>query len=123
MPDQTMALICPIECQELASTREWLDELLAKDGHPIRKVHFVDVRQSMNNGGGPACLRLRVVLRPEELAAVNPNVLLTDALYAALCDWVKRHYRESLSPDDLRDVKLIEESQTALLELQKLLNP
>ncbi|HEX4796400.1 MAG TPA: N-succinylarginine dihydrolase [Humisphaera sp.] len=121
MPNQSMALICPIECQEIASTRAWLDELLAKGAHPIRTVHFVDVRQSMNNGGGPACLRLRVVLRPEEMAAIKSNIFLTDALYVELCDWVKRHYRESLSPDDLRDVKLIEESNAALAELQKLL--
>ena len=122
MRDQTTALICPIECQEIAPTRSWLEELLAKDDHPIRKVYFVDVRQSMNNGGGPACLRLRVVLRPEELAAIKSNVLLTDALYASLCDWVKKHYREGLSPDDLRDVKLIEESKAAQAELRKLLD-
>jgi len=120
LPDGTMALICPAECGEITSTREFLARLpdLAT---PIRAVHFVDIRQSMNNGGGPACLRLRVVLTEAEQAAAAPGVFLTNALYEALCAWVQRHYRDRLSPDDLADPKLLEESRTALDELTKIL--
>jgi succinylarginine dihydrolase len=88
---------------------------------PIRAVHFVDVRQSMNNGGGPACLRLRVVLNEQELQAAKPSVFLTNALYDALRGWVQRHYRQRLAPDDLADPKLVEEARTALDELTHLL--
>ena len=90
-------------------------------GTPIRSAHFIDVRQSMNNGGGPACLRLRVVLTDRERHAVLPNVFLTDALYGALTDWVRRHYRDRLSAADLADPALAAESRCALDELTKLL--
>jgi succinylarginine dihydrolase len=75
----------------------------------------------MRNGGGPACLRLRVVLTPAEWAAVPAGVKLTEATYAALCAWVKRHYRERLRGSDLGDPQLLGESRRALDELTALL--
>lgn len=120
LPAGGMALICPMESREIATSREFIARLLQL-GTPIRSVHFVDVRQSMNNGGGPACLRLRVALNESELAAVLPGVFLTDALYDALSKWIGKHYRERLHPDDLADPKLAEEGRTALDELTGLL--
>jgi succinylarginine dihydrolase len=75
----------------------------------------------MRNGGGPACLRLRVELREHELAAVTQGFFLTEALGAQLEAWIDRHYRETLSPDDLRDPALIEETRAALDELTRVL--
>ncbi|HET6246750.1 MAG TPA: N-succinylarginine dihydrolase [Tepidisphaeraceae bacterium] len=118
--DDGMALICPTECQDVPSSREFLKHLLHKQT-PIRNVHFINVRQSMNNGGGPACLRLRVVLNDAEQAAAASGVFLSDALYVALVDWVQRHYREELYPDDLSDPLLLIESRTALDELTRFL--
>ena len=80
-------------------------------------MHFVDVRQSMNNGGGPACLRLRVQLNDRERSLVNPAIFLTNALYESLESWVNRHYRDRLTPSDLADPKLLDESRRALDEL------
>jgi succinylarginine dihydrolase len=120
LPAGGMALICPTEARETESTRRFL-ERLPQLGTPIQTVHFVDVRQSMNNGGGPACLRLRVVLNEAEVAATAPGVFLADALYAALVKWVERHYRDHLHPDDLADPKLIDEGQNGLDELSRLL--
>lgn len=60
-----------------------------KSGGPITSVEVFDVKQSMRNGGGPACLRLRVVLNDDELRAINRGVLLTDELYARLTTWVE----------------------------------
>ncbi|MDZ7902027.1 MAG: N-succinylarginine dihydrolase [Rheinheimera sp.] len=79
------------------------------------------MKQSMRNGGGPACLRLRVAMSEAERQAVNPNVLLTDALFAKLNTWVERHYRDSISEADLADPLLLVESRTALDELTKIL--
>jgi succinylarginine dihydrolase len=121
LPDETMALIAPAECRENARTRAFLDHLL-QENTPIKKVHYVDVRQSMNNGGGPACLRLRVVLNERERASVNPSVFLTDALHASLKGWIERHYRDQLIPADLADPKLLDESRQALDELTQLLD-
>jgi succinylarginine dihydrolase len=120
LPDQTMALIAPAECRENVRTRTFLEGLLNQDT-PIRKVHYVDVRQSMNNGGGPACLRLRVVLTERERGLVNPGVFLNDGLYASLKGWIERHYRDRLLPADLADSMLLEESRRALDELTQLL--
>ena len=92
------------------------------DGNtPIGAVKFADVRQSMRNGGGPACLRLRVVLTEAERHAVNPKVMMDDALYAQLTDWAQTHYREALAPGDLGDPALVNESREALDALTSIL--
>jgi succinylarginine dihydrolase len=121
LPDETMALIAPAESRENPRTRAFLDHLLQQNT-PIKKVHYVDVRQSMNNGGGPACLRLRVVLTDRERNSVNPSIFLTDVLHASLKGWIERHYRDQLIPADLADPKLLDESRQALDELTQLLN-
>lgn len=116
-----LMLNAPIECRETDSTRLYCEALTSGNG-PIGQVSFVDVRQSMRNGGGPACLRLRVVLTSAEQAEVNPACLLTDQVHASLREWAKQHYRETLHPDDLGDPQLMEESQAALDALTGLLD-
>ena len=117
MPNEArLVLIAPAECRETPSVARYCEKLVAGNG-PIGRVDFVDVRQSMRNGGGPACLRLRVVLSDAEHAAANPKMLLDDALYEQLTVWVKRHYRETLAPADLADPHLLAEGQEALDEL------
>jgi succinylarginine dihydrolase len=74
----------------------------------------MDLRESMRNGGGPACLRLRVVLTPDELVAASPAHRLDDALYDRLNDWIRTHYRDRLAPQDLAAPEMIDESRTAL---------
>jgi succinylarginine dihydrolase len=120
LPDQTMALIAPTESHENLRSRKFLEELPNRNT-PIRRVHFVDVRQSMNNGGGPACLRLRVQLDDRQRFLVNPAIFLTDMLHESLKSWVNRHYRDRLTPSDLADPKLLDESRRALDELTRML--
>lgn len=115
-----MLLAVPGECREVASVSDYLDRLVASGG-PISAVEVFDVKQSMRNGGGPACLRLRVVLSDDELRAVNPGVLLDDALYQRLTTWVEAHYRDKLTQDDLADPMLLEEVRKALDELTGIL--
>ncbi len=115
-----MMLAVPGECRENASVSRYLDELVEGAG-PITSVEVFDVKQSMRNGGGPACLRLRVVLNDDELKAMHHGVLLTDALYERLTTWVEAHYREELSQDDLGDPMLLEEVRKALDELTGIL--
>jgi len=110
---ERLTLIAPTETQDNPHTKAYCDKLVAGNG-PIGEVRYVDVRQSMRNGGGPACLRLRVVLTDAELAAANPKMLLDDALFARLSSWVTKHYRENMAPDDLGDPNLMRESFTAL---------
>jgi len=120
-PSGGMALVLPHECETTPSVAAYLQELVSDTTQPIRTVLFMDLKQSMSNGGGPACLRLRVVLTDEEIRATNPRVFLTDALYGELTAWARKHYRDRLSPDDLRDPALLRESRAALDELTRIL--
>ena len=119
--DDRLTLICPTETRDNPRSHAVAEQIGASNG-PIGQVRYVDVRQSMRNGGGPACLRLRVVLTEAELAATNPAMRLTDVLHARLGDWAKRWYRETLSPADLADPALLEESRGALDALTDILS-
>jgi len=118
--DGGMLLVAPAECLEDEAVAFYLRALVSGDG-PIRELRAFDLRQSMNNGGGPACLRLRVVMSDAERAAVAANIWLDDELHAALAAWVQRHYRDRLTPADLADPALLVEGRQALDELSGLL--
>jgi len=120
LPDGGMVILAPLEAREEPRARAYLDSVTAAGG-PVKSVRYLDLRDSMENGGGPACLRQRIVLRDEERAAVRARVFLDDALADELEAWVRRHYRDRLAASDLRDVQLWRESCTALDELTKIL--
>jgi succinylarginine dihydrolase len=114
-PDGEMTLVVPTECSETASVWAWIERHLAGNG-PIRRVEVVDVRQSMANGGGPACLRLRVVADP---ATVDPRFLVDEAKLDWLADTIARHWPEQVHNDELQSPALtadIERARLALLE-------
>jgi succinylarginine dihydrolase len=117
--DGTMAVVAPEDSREDDHARAFLERVVSAG--PVREVHYVDVRQSMRNGGGPACLRLRVPLTDVESAQLGARVLLDDPLLADLTAWVDRHYRDRLVPDDLCDPALAREGMRALDELTKIL--
>ncbi|MDG9924044.1 MULTISPECIES: N-succinylarginine dihydrolase [unclassified Pseudomonas] len=118
--DGSMLLIVPEECRNNANVWAYLQQLTSGSG-PIREVKVFDLKQSMQNGGGPACLRLRVALKEYELAAVNPGVVMTPALFDTLNAWVDKHYRDRLAESDLADPQLLIECRTALDELTQIL--
>jgi succinylarginine dihydrolase len=120
LPDGSMCLIAPLECEANRNIRAVLEEVIVGN-NPVQRVEFIDLRQSMKNGGGPACLRLRVVLTPEEIALTHNGIYLTDALYADLKSWGHRYYRDHLRPDDLTDPVLVEETRLCLDALTRLL--
>ena len=115
-----LTLICPTETRDNPRSHAVAQALAASNG-PIGAVQYVDVRQSMRNGGGPACLRLRVVLTETELAATNPAMRMTDSLHARLGVWANRWYREALTARDLADPALINETRGALDALTDIL--
>lgn len=121
LDDGGMVIVAPAECEESPRARQVLERVVAAGDNPIRAVRYADMRQSMKNGGGPACVRLRVTLTGEERAAVHPPCFLDDALDARLTAWIERHYRDRLAPEDLADPKLLDESRAALDELTRVL--
>lgn len=120
-PDGKMLLVLPEEARRHPGVWAWLSELV-ESGGLIDELKVFDLRESMFNGGGPACLRLRVVLDEAQQAAVNPAVMMNDSLFHTLNGWVDRHYRDRLSQADLADPQLLLEGREALDELTKLLN-
>ncbi|MCL4758141.1 MAG: N-succinylarginine dihydrolase [Rhodocyclaceae bacterium] len=119
-PEGGRLLVVPEECRTHPRVWKTLQGLCGA-GRPLREVRAFDLRESMKNGGGPACLRLRVALTPAEAAAVAPGVWLDETLYTRLCAWVDRHYRDRLAEADLADPQLLDESRRALDELTALL--
>ncbi|NVK41999.1 MAG: N-succinylarginine dihydrolase [Oceanospirillaceae bacterium] len=121
LPDGRTLLVIPEECRQTPAVWAYLQDLVAS-GSGIDELKIFDLKQSMSNGGGPACLRLRVVLNDAERAAVNPHTLMSDELFGKLTRWVEKHYRDRLEEKDLTDPKLLMESRFALDELTQILN-
>ena len=117
-PGGETTLIVPGEARETPSVWGWLERHLAGNG-PIRRVEVVDVRQSMANGGGPACLRLRVVADP---AAVDPRFLVDSARIDSIAEIIERHWPEAIANDELTEPALIRDIETARVQLLQALD-
>jgi len=105
----------PTEARETASVWSWIERHIAGNG-PIRRIEVVDVRQSMANGGGPACLRLRVVADP---ATVDQRFMLDEGKAERVARVVGRHWPEQIDPGDLGSDRLertVTGARLALLE-------
>ncbi|WP_445497293.1 N-succinylarginine dihydrolase [Photorhabdus sp. SF281] len=120
--DGKMRIVVPEECRQSATVWAYLQSLTAQASSPINEVCVFDLRESMRNGGGPACLRLRVVLNDAEFNAVNPATIMNTRLYDRLTQWIEQHYRDELCASDLVDPQLFREVYTALDELTQILN-
>lgn len=120
LPSGKMVIIAPRESQASLVCHRFFERVLAED-NPVEDVLYIDVNSSMKNGGGPACLRLRVVLTDEERAAAMGHVFLTESLYESLVACVSRHYRDRLSLADLADPQFVRECETALDEITQIL--
>jgi succinylarginine dihydrolase len=118
--DGRYLLVAPAECREHPRAAALLDALVGR-GDPIAEVLTFDLRQSMRNGGGPACLRLRVALTATERGALGARVLLDDALAGELDAWIRTHYRDRLEGSDLADPQLLDEVRRALDALTRIL--
>jgi succinylarginine dihydrolase len=109
LANHQMLLLAPHECQNHARVRPWIEALIDDKSNPITEVKFMNLKQSMQNGGGPACLRLRVLLTEQELQAMHPGVLVTEEKLDELEDWISKNYRTSLKPEDLSDPEFVQE--------------
>jgi len=116
-----MLLVLPEEARQHPGVWHYLCSLV-ESGGMIDELQVFDLRESMCNGGGPACLRLRVVLNDAQQVAVNPAVMMNDQLFVTLNRWVEKYYRDRLRHEDLADPQLLLEGREALDELTQLLN-
>lgn len=119
-PDSKMAIIAPTEAEQCPAARQFLSRVQS-ECVTVDEIIYLDVNASMNNGGGPACLRLRVSMTAAERAAIKPRIFAEQDLFSDLETWVHTHYRDRLSLEDLADPQLLEESRRALDELTQIL--
>jgi succinylarginine dihydrolase len=118
LPDGSMTLIVPEECRESPAVWNWAEKMRDTNG-PISQVIPVDVRQSMANGGGPACLRLRVVCAPE---TVDPRFLLDEAKADRIESVITTHWPEQIDPSDIGSDSLARAVTSARLSLLEALD-
>ncbi|WP_291076396.1 N-succinylarginine dihydrolase [Hyphomonas sp.] len=119
--EDRLVLVAPTETEETDSTRAYCERLVSSNG-PIGKVIYADVRQSMRNGGGPACLRLRVVMTDDEIDACHQGVLLDEDTIDDLQEVVRKTYRDRLEAPDLADPEFANECRTAREALLEVLD-
>lgn len=119
-PDGGMSLICPSDCQQIPSAAAAIEHLLELP-NPVDDVKYLDLRQSMNNGGGPACLRLRIAMTDLQASKIHQDIVLNRTRCEQLEDCIQSFYREDLLPEDLADPKLVEESQAATEAIYRIL--
>jgi succinylarginine dihydrolase len=116
--DGGMALVLPGEVSESVTVRRWLETMITGNG-PIRRLSIVDVRESMANGGGPACLRLRVVADPR---TIDPRFLVDDAALDRIGSVIDAHWPETIDPAAIGDPTLIATIERARAELLRALD-
>ncbi|MDE1918630.1 MAG: N-succinylarginine dihydrolase [Sphingomonadales bacterium] len=120
LSDGAMLLLLPGEAREVPAVMAWLEDLLATNG-PIRRLEFMTLRESMRNGGGPACLRLRVALEERELPLLDQRFLLDEAKADALESLVTRHWPQHIAPEDIGNPDLWQQCWTARAALLDML--
>lgn len=114
-------LIAPIRCRRNPLVRKYLQSIIGRN-NPIKKVRYINLEQSLYNGGGPACLRLRVTMTESEFSALHPDIIFTDKLHLQLRKWVKHYYVGNLIYEDLFVPSYIKRCREALQELTNILD-
>ena len=120
LPSGKMHIVAPLEAQQDSATCRFLERVISEE-NPVAGIDYLDLRQSMANGGGPACLRLRVPLSTADEHALTGATVMNGPRLTRLETWVEQHYRDALSFEDLADPALLRESRCALDELTQLL--
>lgn len=119
-PSGSMLLFAPADCLKLEKAQSVIDRILAEQ-NPLDEVHYFDISESMANGGGPACLRLRMVLKEHEQKAILPNILFSEQRFRALEEIISTHYVDELSADLLWDPDFLRSTHVALDKIAQVL--
>jgi succinylarginine dihydrolase len=114
-------LLAPIRCRRNTLVRKYIQSIVGKH-NLIKKVRYVNLEQSLYNGGGPACLRLRVSMNQTEFDSMHQGIIFTDELHLKLRNWVKKYYESNLIYDDLFIPAFILKCKRSLSELTEILD-
>ncbi len=107
LSDGMMAVIAPYEVKENKYAYAVMEALLQADDNPISAVHYLDVRESMRNGGGPACLRLRIVMEDAMIGQIATPYLFSPQRYEVLKDCIERYYPTAIVPNDIYSKEML----------------
>lgn len=118
--DGHMLLLAPAECNAHPTVQKAIQRIL-DENNPINAVNYFDISESMANGGGPACLRLRMAMSTASLQTISPTVILNENNYHALCDVVNTYYVDEFDPRLYFDRSFIDNATRALDEISKIL--
>jgi succinylarginine dihydrolase len=121
LPSGKLCIIAPVESRENERARQFLERVLTEEPL-VEGVKYLNVNGSMKNGGGPACLRLRVGLTERESARLGARVVFEPALEATLREIIEHRYRDRLELADVADPAFVEEARVALDELTSALD-
>lgn len=116
-----MILIAPIECEENKRVKTYIDKLIGDEKNPLKEVKFFNLKESMKNGGGPACLRLRVILTEEEMKAANPKIFYSEQLHNDLEMIINKYYPENLTITDLLNQERLDNLEACYQAFNKII--
>lgn len=119
LPSGKMRLVAPLESRHNAAARRFLERVVAESD--VEAIDYLDVNGSMRNGGGPACLRLRVPLEAGDAASLSGSVMFDERLDSALAGIFARLYRDRVELSDIADASFLIEARTALDEITQAL--
>jgi len=122
LPNHELALIAPLECEKNTRVLHCIQTIRAQQNNPIDHVYFLDLKQSMQNGGGPACLRLRIPISTESLTTLHAGIRITTPLLDTLSHCIKKHYRTSLTRKDLTDPDFLYECEQTFAVIMDILD-
>lgn len=117
---ESMQLICPVQCKESAQTRSLIDRWISDPTNPIQRVHFMSLGQSMANGGGPACLRLRMMIDESQLEELGHRYRIDEARIARLTTMIEREYPDRFSIEDMTRLDFADHAQTTVEAIERL---
>ena len=113
-------LICPSQVAENDNAsrivQRWIDDAL------FQRVEFMELRQSMSGGGGPACLRLRVPMNENELSRLQTNAIWSPSLDQSLRQVIQEDYPGSLDSSDFFNKQIARKSHAAIARIKTILS-
>jgi succinylarginine dihydrolase len=113
-----MVLVAPMESKTNPDAKKIIDRIIADPKNPISEVHFFDLNESMKNGGGPACLRLRVLLSEQERESCDQKFFFNDELFERLGNWIMDYYPVNLRIETLLQPSFYEKTTKSFDELE-----
>jgi succinylarginine dihydrolase len=120
LPNGEMCVVAPIEAKENAYAHTAFEKIVASEANNIKAVYYLDVRESMKNGGGPACLRLRIIMKQAQFEAIPASFKFNETNYDKISEFVTKHYPDEISPEMLINCKFIQEINNNSIKLLEL---